>query len=68
MQVTNTDFGKHGGKNSNKFEITALVVEDTSHTYVHIIHIGLTVPNMSKGAKVHPLPMVLKQVFFQTFG
>jgi len=30
---------------------------------VNIIHIGLTVSNMSKDAKVHPLPTVFKQVF-----
>lgn len=56
--ATNTDSGKHGGKNSSKYEITALVVEGTSQTYVHIIHIGLIVSNMTKDAKVHPLPSV----------
>ena len=55
MQITNTDFGKHGGKNSRKFDITALVVDGTLQTYVHVIHIGLTIPNMSK---IHPLPIV----------
>jgi len=58
MQLTNNDSGKHGGKNSSKFEITTLVAEGTSQTYVHIIHIGLTVSNMTKDAKVHPLPCV----------
>lgn len=64
MRLTNTDSGKHGGKNSSKFEITALVVEGTSQTYVYIIHMGLTVSNMTKDAKVHPLPSVSTGFFF----